>query len=122
MKSLRSPFELPVKGFHLRFQSIKVFSFLFALKLYCNVILNKLVIIKDQGVPSMISIPGSLSIVKLMMMSSTPAKSAGGIRYASQDPFIQSTLSHTISIPICIRSALVLRRTRFCVVSQSRQL
>ena len=36
----------------------------------------------------MISIPGSLSFTKLMMMSSTPAKSAGGARYAFQDPFI----------------------------------
>ena len=35
-------------------------------------------------------------------MSSTPAKSAGDARYAYQDPFIQSTLSHTISTPICI--------------------
>ena len=33
-------------------------------------------------------------------------------RYASQDPFIQSTLSHTISTPICTRSAFFLRRTQ----------
>ena len=32
---------------------------------------------------------GSLSFAKLVMMSSTPAKSAGDARYASQDPFIQ---------------------------------
>ena len=36
----------------------------------------------------MISIPGSLSVAKLVMMSSTPAKSARDVRYASQDPFI----------------------------------
>ena len=39
--------------------------------------MNKLVIVKDEGVHSMISIPGSLSFAKLMMMPSTPAKSAG---------------------------------------------
>ena len=44
----------------------------------------------------------SLSFAKLVMMSSTPAKSAGDARYAFQDPFIQTTLSHTISTPICI--------------------
>ena len=38
----------------------------------------------------MISIPGSLSFSKLVMMSSAPAKSAGGSRYATQDPFIHS--------------------------------
>ena len=37
----------------------------------------------------------------VVMMSSAPVKSAGGARYASQDPFIQSTLSHTILTPIC---------------------
>ena len=59
--------------------------------------------------------PGSLSFAKLVMMSSAPAKSAGDARYASQDPFIQSTLSHTISTPICIRSAFFLRSTQlFC--------
>ena len=36
----------------------------------------------------MILIPGSLSFAKLVMVSSTPAKSAGDDRYASQDPFI----------------------------------
>ena len=53
----------------------------------------------------MISIPGSLSFAKLVMMSSAPAKSTGDARYASQDPFIQSTLSHAISTPNVIRSA-----------------
>ena len=38
---------------------------------------------------TMISIPGSLSFAKLVMMSSTPAKSVGAARCASQDPFIQ---------------------------------
>ena len=55
---------------------------------------RKLAIIRDYGVRSMISIPGSLSFAKLVMMSSAPTKSAGDARYASQDPFIQSTLSH----------------------------
>ena len=45
-------------------------------------------------------------------MSSTPAKSAGGARYASQATFIHSTLSHTISSPICTRSAFFLGRTQ----------
>ena len=36
----------------------------------------------------MISIPGSISFAKLVMMSSAPAKSAGDARYASQDPLI----------------------------------
>ena len=35
--------------------------------------------------------PGSLSFAKLVMMSSTSAKSLGEARYVSQDPFIQST-------------------------------
>ena len=52
----------------------------------------------------------SLLFAKLVMMSSAPAKSAGDARYASQDPFIQSTLSHTISTPICIRSAFFVRK------------
>ena len=56
--------------------------------------------------------PGSLSFAKLVMMSFAPAKSAGDARYASQDPFIQPTFSHTISTPICIRSAFFLRRTQ----------
>ena len=54
--------------------------------------------------------PGSLSFAKLVRMSSSPVKSAGDAGYASQYPFIQSTLSHTISTPICIGSALVLRQ------------
>ena len=33
-----------------------------------------------------------------------PAKSAGDASYKTQDPFIQSVLSHTISTPICILS------------------
>ena len=41
----------------------------------------------------MISIPESLSFAKLVMMSFAPAKSAGGAKNASQDPFIQSPLS-----------------------------
>ena len=52
--------------------------------------------------------PGSLSFAKLVMMSSTAAKSAGDARYASQDLFIQSTLSHKISPPNCIRSSAIL--------------
>ena len=59
----------------------------------------------------MISMPGSLSFAKLMIISSAPANSVGGARCASQDPFFQSTLSHTISTPVCIRSALFLHRT-----------
>ena len=58
----------------------------------------------------MISIPGSLSFAKLVMMSPAAAKSAGDARYASQYPFNQSTLSHSISTPICIRSAFFLCR------------
>ena len=54
--------------------------------------------------------PGSPSFDKLVMMSSAPAKSARDARYMSQDPFIQSTLPHTISTPICIRSGFFLRR------------
>ena len=45
---------------------------------------NKLVITKGKGVCSMILIPGSLSVGKLVMMLSNPAKSAGDARYASQ--------------------------------------
>ena len=44
--------------------------------------------IKDKEVPLMISIPGSLSFAKLVMMSSAPAKSVGDARYVSQDPVI----------------------------------
>ena len=56
----------------------------------------------------MTSILGS---IKLVIMSSAPAKSAGGARYMSQDPFIHGNerlLSHKISTPICIRSAFFL--------------
>ena len=56
----------------------------------------------------MILIPGSLSFAKLVMMSSANAKSAGDATYKSQDPFIQSMLSHTILTPICIRSVFFL--------------
>ena len=59
--------------------------------------------------------PGSLSFAKLVVMSFAPAKSAEDTRYASQDPFIQSTLSHTSSTPICIRSAFFLRRTQLII-------
>ena len=41
----------------------------------------------------MISIPGSLSFAKLVMMLSAPVKSAGHVRYASQDPFIVPMIS-----------------------------
>ena len=58
----------------------------------------------------MIMIPGSLSFAKLVMMSSAAAKSAGDARYTSLDPIIQSTLSHTITTPICIRSVFFLRQ------------
>ena len=63
----------------------------------------------------MISISGSLSFAKLVMMSSAPAKSAGDARYASQDPFIQPTFSHTISTPICIR-----RRVRSFYIERNK--
>ena len=58
---------------------------------------------------------GSLSFVKLVMMSSAPVNSVGGgggwdARYASQGPFIQSMLSSTITAPICVRSAFFIRR------------
>ena len=42
----------------------------------------------------MISIPGSHSFAKLVMMSSAPAKSAGDARYAFQDPFIIPSFVH----------------------------
>ena len=60
--------------------------------------------------------PSLFSFANLVMMSSAPAKSEGDARYASQDPFIQLTLSHTISTPNCIRSALFLRRTQLLSV------
>ena len=42
----------------------------------------------------MISILGSLSFFKLVMMSSSPAKSVGDARYISQDPFIREFIQH----------------------------
>ena len=50
----------------------------------------------------------------LVMMLSTPAKSAGDASYASQDPFVDrsTVMSPTISTPICIRSTFFLRRTQ----------
>ena len=67
----------------------------------------------------MISIPGSLSFAKLVMMSSAPAKSAGNPRYASQDPFIHCINVVPHKTPICIRSALLLHRTQLiCLFTQ----
>ena len=64
----------------------------------------------------MISIPGSLSFAKLVMLSPAPANSAGDARYASQDPFIHSLIdrvSHTISAPnATVRDAFFLCRTQ----------
>ena len=68
----------------------------------------KLVLIKDYGVRSMISIPGSLSFV----MSFAPAKtSAGDARCASQDPLTHDK-SHKISTQTRIMSAFFLHRTQ----------
>ena len=64
--------------------------------------------------------PGSLSFAKLVTMSSAPAKSAGDARYAFQ--FIQSTLSHTISSPICIRSVLSTSNTINIITSNNQRL
>ena len=69
----------------------------------------------------MISIPGSLSFAKLVMMSTAPAKSAGDARYACQDPFIQSTLSHTISTPISIKSSFFLHRTQLQIYTYKQE-
>ena len=45
----------------------------------------------------MISMPGSLSFAKLVMMSSAPTKSARDARYISQDPFIRwSTVQYDL--------------------------
>ena len=65
---------------------------------------------------SIILIPGSLSAV---MMPTAPAKtSAGDARYASQDPFIPAiNIVHTISTPICIKSAFFLRRVQLSLIS-----
>ena len=46
----------------------------------------------------MISIPGSLSFAKVVMMLSTPAKSAGDTRYASQ--------AHSFVVPYNLDSNL----------------
>ena len=40
--------------------------------------------------------PGFLSFAKLVMMSSTPAKSAGDARYSSQDPFFRWWIDYPI--------------------------
>ena len=43
----------------------------------------------------MISIPGSLSFAKLVMKSSAPAKSAGGVRYAIKEKaWAEEVLEH----------------------------
>lgn len=56
-----------------------------------NKIEQVLVIIKYKGVRLMISIPGTFSFAKLvMMMSSVPAKYEGEARYVSQYRFIHS--------------------------------
>ena len=70
------------------FKHVNVFVSFWLLELCMHLwkFLNEqlLVIIKYQGVRSMISIPGSLSFAKLVVMSSVPAKSAtGDARYAS---------------------------------------
>ena len=98
----------PIKSLELDYTTIQ-----------CLIITS--IVIKDWGVRSMISISGSLSFV----MSSAPAKkntkSAGDARYASQDPSVhsgnnESTLSHTISTPIRIRSAFFLGRTQLTII------
>ena len=63
----------------------------------------------------MISIPGSLSFAKLVMMSSAAAKSAGDARYASQDPFIHSMTDCPIQsrLQSVLLSALFLCQTQF---------
>ena len=62
----------------------------------------------------MISIPGSLSFAKLVMMSSTPAKSAGDASYSVRVPrsihSLTDHLSHTISTPIRISTAFFLHQ------------
>ena len=60
----------------------------------CNDLLL-LVIIKDKGVRSMVSIPGSLHFAKLVMTSSTTANLRG---MPDKRPKIHS-LPHTISTP-----------------------
>ena len=70
----------------------------------------------------MISIPGSLSFAKLVMMSSAPEKSAGDVRYASQDPFIHGNQRRPISTPICIGGTFFLRRTQKSVKRRKKSL
>ena len=65
----------------------------------------------------MVSISGSLSFAKLVMMSSAPAKSAGDARYASQDSFVHlfiDRLSHKISNDS--------KRSQGCVLSTSKAI
>ena len=57
----------------------------------------------------MISIPGSLFLVKLVMMSSAPAKSAGDARYASKDPFIHCPTQSRLQTQLGVRSFWVKR-------------
>ena len=57
----------------------------------------------------MISIPGSLSFAKLVMMSHAPAKSAGDARYASQDPFIRCIIQSRLQSVLGVRSFYVER-------------
>ena len=52
----------------------------------------------------MISIPGSLSFAKLLMMSSALAKSAGDARYASQDSFIDCPIQSRLQSVLGVRS------------------
>ena len=58
----------------------------------------------------MISIPGSLSFAKLVMMSSAPAKSAVDAKIHS--------LSQMISTPNAIRSAFFLRRVQLTLMKK----
>ena len=60
----------------------------------------------------MISIPSSLSFAKLVMMSSTPAKSAGDARYVSQDPFSCCPIQSRLQFVLGVRSFLGPGRTR----------
>ena len=60
---------------------------------------------------AIILIPGSLFFAWLVMMSSAPAKSAGGARYAYQDPFIR----WSIACPIQSRLQSVLGVRSFYV-------
>ena len=70
----------------------------------------------------MISIPGSLSFAKLVMMSSVPAKSAGDARYAFQDSFIHSLIDCPIQsrfqTQLGVRSFYVERNNRITYFSE----